>query len=344
MPDPELFAAAINKDFLFTGALDDQIDRMLDDPKTKEWINRFFRQWLHFEELPVEGYTWGFIGEIDRAHLHKSAAEELDNFIDEIVWGQTKNFNDLMTSRLVVTDAPAIRQIYGLSEAPASFAELVPENRAGILTRAIKLMNGVDLASPVKRGKFIRQQILCEPLGIPDTRLLPEGALIPPKPDYRLSTRQSWEAKTAPALCQSCHHLMNPLGFVLETYDGLGRYRLNEQVSIPDTNPPEFREHIINAVAVLNLNSDSEPPVNNAVELSEALGSSKKANQCFVKQLATYVNSRPLVSEELEIVRDLAAEMMETDGSIYSVLRSYMRYVALSGVTYPNSIVGLKIQ
>lgn len=344
MPDQELFAAAMDQDFLFSENLDNQISRMLDDPKTKEWINRFFRQWLHFEELPVEGYSWGFIEEIDRAHLHKSAADELDNFIHQIVWNQTKGFYDLMTSRIVQTDAPAIRKIYGLPENAISYSELVPENRAGILTRAIKLMNGVDLASPVKRGKFIRQQILCEPLGLPDTRLLPEGALIPPKPDYRLSTRQSWEAKTKPALCQSCHHLMNPLGFVLETYDGLGRYRLNEQISVPETNPEAIREHKIDTVAILNINSASESPVNNAVELSEALGSSTKANQCFVKQLATYVNSRPLITEELEIVRNLATEMMENDGSIYSVLRDYMRHVALSGVTYQNSIVGLQSQ
>lgn len=342
MPDEELFAAATDENFLFSDKLNMQIDRMLKHTKTKEWVNRFFRQWLHYEELPVEGYTWDFINEIDRANLHEYAALELENFINTIVWDHKGSFSDLMTSRLVITDASAIRQIYGLPETSSSAEEMVPNNRAGVLTRAVKLMNGHNLDSPIRRGKFIRQQLLCEPLRPPDTSLIPPGSLVPPKPDHKMTTRQRWELKTGAPLCQSCHQLMNPFGFSLEAYDGLGRYRMTEQLKIPNTNPEEFIERMIDTVIMPNIDNNDEPVAHNAVELSHAIGQSEKANRCFVKQLATYVNGREVSSNEYKIIQELSERLISEEGNIYNIFRKYMRYVALSGLIQPTSLAELK--
>ncbi len=342
MPDEELFAVATDKNLLFGDTLGKQIDRMIEHPKTKEWVNRFFRQWLNYDELPVEGYSWDFIGEIDRAHLHENAALELENFINAIVWGQKGSFRDLMISKLVITDSPAIRQIYGMPEKPASSEEMIPENRAGILTRAVKLMNGHDLDSPIRRGKFIRQQLLCEPLHPPDTSLIPPGSLAPPKPDPKLTTRQSWELKTGAPLCQSCHQLMNPFGFSLEAYDGLGRYRTIEQLKIPDTNPEKFVERKIDTAIVPNIDNMDEPVAHNAVELSYAIGESKKANKCFIRQFATYVNGREISSGEDYTIKRLTGELLSEDGNIYNVFRQLMRNVALSGISISTSLAEIR--
>lgn len=386
MPDKELFTAADDKNFLFSNQLDYQINRMLKQPEAREWVGRFFRQWLHYDDLPIEGYSWDFIADIERAQLHNYAADELDSFINATVWNNQGGFYDLLASRLVITNAPSIRQIYGLPEKSSVTYEEVADNRAGILTRAVMLMNGKDETTPIRRGKFIRQQLLCEPLKPPDASLIPAGSLIPPKRDHRMSTRQRWDTKTKAPLCQSCHSLMNPFGFSLESYDGLGRYRTKERLKIPETSPQgpsqalvrlygltnrvtntsislierainKTRRNVgllpvdsiapfelasisslydveikINTVISPNIEFHSDVAVGDAVELSIAIGKSQKANKCFAKQFATFVQRRELAPHDSVIIQQLASELMQPTGSIYEFFRKYLRHVALSGI------------
>jgi cytochrome c553 len=114
MPDGRLFSAASDNELLHESKLTNEIERMLADPKARSWLSQFFRQWLHYDHLAVEAYSLPFIGDIDRAHLHENAAEELDSFIDYVVWKERGNFARLMTSRKVITTSSALREIYEL--------------------------------------------------------------------------------------------------------------------------------------------------------------------------------------------------------------------------------------
>jgi hypothetical protein len=319
MPDAELFAAAGRGDLVNDAKLSLHIERMLGDKKARDWFRTFFRQWLHYEYFIVESYSWGFLANLDRAHLHDNATEELDRFIEEIVWNDKGTFSDLMTSRKVFTRAKTIRLIYGLPDEPAGGVEHVPGNRSGILTRVAMLAQGFDDASLVKRGALIRRQILCDPLSPPDPSLLPAGSLVPPEKDYKLTTRQRWEARTAPAICQGCHRSFNPFGFSLEAYDGVGRARTIEKQPIPSSSPQGYTELTIDTSVVANVENRSEPAVDGPVALSELIGKSKKANLCFVKQVSKFV-SGAVGDAELPPLQDLAEEMMRPSGSIHDVL------------------------
>lgn len=325
MPDAALLAAAGAGDLLDDAKLDTQLGRMLGNVKSRQWLRMFFRQWLHYEDIPVEGYSWPFLGTIDRAHLHDNAVVELERFIDAIVWTDGGSFRDLMTSRKVLTESASIRQIYGLPATPARGVELAPGNRAGILTRVALLARGTDEASVVKRGAMVRRQILCDPLSPPDPAALPPGSLVPPAPDHRMTTRQRWEARTSPPICQGCHRMINPLGFSFEPYDGIGRFRTVERHLIPNSSPEAFTELAIDAAVVPFAESRSEPEIDGPAALSALLGTSRKANTCFVKQLTTFVSGRPLGADDLAALPVLAGDLMGPGGSVRSVLKGVVR-------------------
>ena len=320
MPDAALLSSAEDGGLLNDAKLAAEATRMLGDAKAREWLRTFFHQWLHYEHVPIEGYSAGFLGTVDRAHLHEYAADELDRFIDTIVWSQGGSYRDLLTARTVLASGPAVRQIYGLPKDPSSQPEQLAPDRAGILTRVAMLVQGFDDASVVKRGAFIRRQILCDPLSPPDPSLLPPGSLVPPEKDHRMTTRQRWEARTAPAICQGCHRMINPLGFSLEAYDGVGRFRTTEKQPIPDSSPQAYSEFTIDTSVTPFLDSRTEPAIDGPVALSAAIGSSRKANACFVKQLNTFVSRRAPDAADAAALQVLTDEMMRPGGSIKDVL------------------------
>jgi hypothetical protein len=328
MPDAALFAAAREHELLDDAKLTAQIERMMRDDRTKAWVRKFFREWLRYDHLPTEGYAWNFLGKLDRAHLHDYGVAELDRFLDTIVWNDRGSFYDLMTSRKVITDSPSIRMIYGLPAERSAGEEEVPENRSGLLTRVIMLAQGSDEPSLVKRGAFIRRQILCDPLSPADPSLLPPGSLVPPEADYHLTTRQRWEARTAPAICQGCHRQINPFGFALEAYDGIGRFRKTERQLIPKSAPPAYTEFTIDTVVSPNVQGAADPPVDGPVALSAFIGQSVKGNSCFVKQLTKFVSRRPLTDDDLGDIRSLTESLMRPGGSIQGVLAGVVKNLA----------------
>jgi hypothetical protein len=330
MPDRVLHASASRGTLAADASLDAELARMWDDERTRTWMRSFFRQWLRYDRLPVEGYSAGFLDKdkLDRAHLHEDAIDELDRFIENTVWKQRGSFRDLMTSRDVLTANPSIRRIYGLPAQPTGGVETAPVTRSGLLTRVAIMAQGFDDPSIVKRGALVRRQLLCDVLMQPDPSQLPPGSL-EMLPNHTLSTRQRWEQRTSGVVCQGCHRMLNPIGFAFESYDGIGRFRTVERLMIPKSDPPAFVEHPINARVSPTLASRTEPELNGPVELSESIGASLKANTCFVRQLDTFVMSRPVAETDMPAIRELAARLMQPGGSIRDVMLGLVKRHAL---------------
>ena len=105
--------------------------------------------------------------------------------------------------------------------------------RAGLLTQgsiAANFAHGTE-SSPVLRGKFILTQVACSPPQPPpddvNTNL--------PAPDPAKSARQQLIELTGAGICKSCHTILNPMGFALDHFDGLGRYRATDRGMAIDT-------------------------------------------------------------------------------------------------------------
>jgi hypothetical protein len=180
----------------------------------------------------------------------------------------------------VVSDLTA--PLYGVPAPPAKTfarAALPPDARAGVLTSA-GLMAKLALereTDPVKRGRFVREQLLCQPLPPPP----PD---VPPPPDSKgtFTQRERLAIHSKDPACAVCHVLMDDLGLAFETYDGIGRRRTIE-----------FGKPIEVAGAITRT-SASDAPFTDAIDLARKLARSPDVAACFAGRLAEHAEGRAL--------------------------------------------------
>jgi len=187
---------------------------------------------------------------------------------------------------------------------------------AGLLTRAALLVEGDELTNPIKRGAFVLRSILCRDLHPPSN--LPAEALTLPEADPSLTTRQRFEAKTSPTECAGCHSLFNPFGFLLESFDALGRFRSEENVF---DEAGEIVASLPIDPAVEVLVGDSQASAATASELGEALAASPLVEECFARHYFRYTYRRDEASGDscaLAAIRDGGGP----DGSLREKLKS----------------------
>ena len=123
-------------------------------------------------------------------------------------------------------------------------------------------------SSPVHRGKFVREQLFCQTLPPPPANIV----ITPPVVKPGVSTRERFIEHSAKSFCAECHHLMDPIGFGFEHYDGVGRYRTKDQGM-----PVDASGEIYDSV-------DADGPFDGVVELGKRLAGSDQVRQCFATE------------------------------------------------------------
>lgn len=312
MPDDALFADAASGALKTTAGYAQAVQRLFASPRARANAHHFFRQWLNFDAFAQPDYSGSFLAGISSAKLKADAMAEAYDFIDSIIWGQGGTYQQLMMSSHAGTLTPNLGAIYGINVAAAIVPPELPiTERAGLLTRVAVLAQGRDETHPIKRGSLLRQRILCDELALPDPAKLPPGSLSPPQLDASASTRERWEVKTSPAICQSCHTKINPLGFAWEAYDSLGRFRTSEAIydnrgTILGTPPVDTR-------VSLALGDEDDQIFDSPTQVVEAIATSDKALNCFVKQWFRYSMNRRETRGDSNVVTTLE-KLMHTDG------------------------------
>ena len=154
---------------------------------------------------------------------------------------------------------------------------LDPRERMGILTQASVLATfaGTNESSPIKRGKWVRVRMLCQDLPDPPANV---PAAPPIKPG--LSNRERIAAHTASPVCNSCHHLIDGLGFGLEHYDGIGRYRAMDQGVAVDS-----RGEVVES-------RDIDGTYDGGPELASLLAKSTQVRDCAATQYMRHALAR----------------------------------------------------
>ena len=133
-----------------------------------------------------------------------------------------------------------------------------------------------DQSSPVLRGVEVREKILCQPLAPPPQDV--DDA--PPALDPNATTRERFAAHTQDPACAGCHTLIDPVGFGFENFDGLGRYRTQENGLPIDSE--------INMYGTENLDGDYD----NIQELSIRMATDEQVERCFVETWHRYTLGR----------------------------------------------------
>lgn len=241
MPDDALLTAAQDGSLLTEAGYRAQVERLFTDARTNAALDDFFGQWWRNDELPPLNTRIGtpifdaFAGaNVPSATLHDEMNAEVLELARHVARTNAP-LDEILTSRKFFARTPALAALYGQAPwdgmgAPPDFVQ--PE-RHGLLTRAAFLASGSANTRPVMKGFRVRNGLLCTQIPPP-----PPGAMatpIPLSPD--LTTRETVEQITEQpgSSCQGCHiALLNPLGFVTENFDALGRVRTTQRLFADD--------------------------------------------------------------------------------------------------------------
>lgn len=279
VPDDELLDAAA------AGALETKADverearRMLDDERARPALAQFYAQWLGLERIQSASKDPAVYPQFDTA-LRDAMSEESRLFIDDVLWNGDARLETLLTASYSFVNQP-LAELYGV-EGPSdasefSRIELNPDERAGVLTQASVLAGYArpDQSSPVKRGQWVRVRLLCQELPDPPANI-PE---LPPPADG-VSNRERFAMHTSNPACSGCHNLIDGLGFGLEAYDGLGRFRTTDQGVDVDSS------------GEITSTTDIDGEYDGAVELAAQLARSSQVRDCAPTQWLRYTLAR----------------------------------------------------
>ncbi|HTI68840.1 MAG TPA: DUF1592 domain-containing protein [Candidatus Limnocylindria bacterium] len=226
MPDDELMELARKKHL--RRDLNKQIQRMLQDPKSRALVDNFGGQWLQLRLLTVVNPDHEKFKDFDD-DLRSSMRRETEMFFDYILR------NDRPVTEFLTADYTFINnrlaKHYGMPEVPGDDfvkVSLKGTPRMGLLSQGsfLTLTSNPTRTSPVKRGKWVLDNLLGTPPPPP-----PPGVPELEKRELKGSLRVRMEQHRENPMCASCHARMDPIGFAFEHFDGIGRFRDTDEGS-----------------------------------------------------------------------------------------------------------------
>lgn len=298
MPDEALFAAAASGSLSTREGVAEQALRMMADPRAREMLSRFHHQLFDLDTVrAVQRDPAKYPGTSSQlgAYLEKETAL----FVDEVVATQRSNLSTLLTSPTTFVNQE-LATLYGLDLAGGSDfqkVELPADQRSGLLTRLGFLAayaHGPD-SDPIRRGVFVNLRVLCADLPPP-----PDN--VQPLPNETTGTmRERVTAHTGAGTCGAgCHSgLINPAGFAFEHFDGLGRYR-TEDNGLP-----------VNAADTYTLKDGTSISWSDAQAFSQSLARSRQVHRCYAQHWAEYLFGRNELAEDERLVERLTEASME---------------------------------
>src|SRR5579864_2435602 len=327
MPDKTLLDAAAKGELRTAAGREAATRRLLDDLRAHEALDEYFDQWLRFDRVLNSSKEGRRFPEFS-LEMAGNMVEETRRLLDHLVW-EDRNFMELFTADYAYLSAD-LATLYKLP-APSGQFELVrfPDGmrRAGLLGEASFLAAnaGPTETSPTARGIFIREQLLCQHVPPPPPNVdtnLPEATA-----DKPLTRRQRMSAHVENQLCASCHRLMDPIGFGLESFDAIGRLRQHETILIESPTGKLKDEKKID----LELDTRGEvagiqnSTFSDSSQLGRILSQSPVCQECMVRQIFRYAFGRLETSSDEETIHQLFATFRDSGFHFKDLLPGLVR-------------------
>jgi Protein of unknown function (DUF1592)/Protein of unknown function (DUF1588)/Protein of unknown function (DUF1585)/Protein of unknown function (DUF1587)/Protein of unknown function (DUF1595) len=223
MPDSELFRLAARGQLRHAGTLVQQVRRMLRDQRSRELAENFGGQWLQTRALAQSAPDPALFPRFDN-ELRAAMQEETERFIDFLI-REDRSALELLTADYTFVNERLARHygIPGVRGKEFQRVTLSGTPRAGVVTHAsvLTVTSGPTRTSPVKRGKWMLDNILGTPVPSP-----PPGVdALKVQGTRALTLRERLEQHRSRIECASCHARMDPLGYGLENFDAVGAWR-----------------------------------------------------------------------------------------------------------------------
>ncbi|WP_277480042.1 DUF1592 domain-containing protein [Catalinimonas alkaloidigena] len=225
MPDQELFEVAYRENLHDTQVLNEQVERMLKDPKAARFAESFISQWMGITKLksssPVDPEKFPEFDENLRQAMYQETVEYFTHIITD-----GHNLLELIDSDYTFLNE-TLADHYGIADVEGEEfrkVQLANRSRGGVMGMGSVLAStSLPLrTSPVLRGKWVLEEIL----GTPPPPPPPDVGELPEESSHEgTSLRNLLEIHRDNDACRSCHQKMDPIGFGLEHYDAIGRWR-----------------------------------------------------------------------------------------------------------------------
>ena len=300
VPDDELLDVAAQGTLAEPAVLEQQVRRMLAQPRARRSLTeRFAGQWLGLHRLRNASPDPTVFPEFDE-NLRVAMGRETQLFLE------TQLLDDRPVSELLTADYTFVNdrlaEHYGIPDVHGNHFRritLPDDRRAGILGQAsiLTLTSYANRTSPVTRGKWVLESLLGAPpaeppADVPDLGTREEGE--PPT-----SVRALMEVHRRNPACATCHRTMDPLGFALENFDGIGRWRAAEDTGVPGELGP--------AIDPSGLAPDGSP-FEGASGLRQILAHGEEFTATLTERLLTYATGRRLEAVDMPAVRRIQRE------------------------------------
>lgn len=322
-PDDELFEIARRGELHKPDVLRQQTDRLLEDARASNFISGFTHQWLHMERLDFFQFNHRLYPQFDES-AKQAARQEVYETISTVL-REDLNVGTLLKSDFVVIN-DLLAQYYGIDGVVGNHFRKVkaPQGspRGGLLGTAAILAMGSDgeRSSPVERGAWVMRKLLHDPPppappNVPQLSRL-NGQL--------LSARNLQTAHMEEPQCAQCHRKIDPIGFGLQNFDAIGRWRDQEYTEIAaGTRIKKKKLHPIDASGTL----PDGTPFTGYFELRDGIAEQENAfARGLTESLIAYGLGRPYGFTDFdlaeEIIDNAQADRYQLRTFIHSLIQS----------------------
>ncbi|MEX0671313.1 MAG: DUF1592 domain-containing protein [Pirellulales bacterium] len=288
IPDEPLWQAAARKQLATPEQIRGQAERMLGDRRAQVKLRDFLLAWLridHGPELAKDKNLYaGFSPEI-AADLRTSLLLALDDVLGAAGTASAADFRRLFLDDEVWLNG-RLASLYGAvlpPGAPFTRVRLDDGRRGGVLSHPymMSVLSYTGVTSPIHRGVFLARSVLGNVLRPPEEAVAP----LSPEQHPDLTTRERVALQTSGVACQTCHTMINPLGFALEEFDAIGRHRTAEARG--------GVEKPVNAAGSYLPREGPEATFKGGRELAAYVATSRDAQEAFVRSLFHVVVKQP---------------------------------------------------
>jgi hypothetical protein len=238
IPDDELLDLAVAGRLKTPATLEQQVKRMLADPRSESMVSNFAAQWLYIRDIDSKNPDQLLFPDWDET-LRVAFRRETELFLNSVL-REDRSVLDLLTANYTFVNERLAKH-YGIPNVQGSYFRRVsfPEGspRGGLLGQGsiLALTSYATRTSPVLRGKWVLENLLsaAPPPPPPDVPALKTEGEQTGKP---LTMRDAMTQHRANPACAGCHARMDPIGFSMENFDALGRWRERDAGSVIDAS------------------------------------------------------------------------------------------------------------
>ena len=311
MPDEELIDVAAAGRLSDRSVFDAQVDRMLGDPRARTLVDDFAAQWLFLRNLQSTYPDTRTFPNFDNK-LREAFRTETEMFLTDMFRNDHSILDLLTADWTYVNDRLASH--YGIPNIYGSHfrkVEQVDSQRRGLLGQGsiLTVTSYPNRTSPVLRGKWVMENILGSPAPTPPPDV-PD--LVENQGSDVMSIRHRLELHRQDPVCASCHNVLDPLGFALENFDAIGRYRIREEGGMVDASGQLADGTDIEGIG----------------DLREALlAKPEHFVDNFTEKMLTYALGRGLEPFDMPVVRAIRKEAAEEDYRFSAIVKGIVNSV-----------------